>query len=732
MLRPDMSMAGASNGSSSSRVRPAGRLGVVLLTVLLLVGGVAGSVRPAVAQDTALADGVRHLTGSYSLENPDQISNTSEPFMLLLDMTAFIKRDIELPPPPGSEVISPLLGDITNGATFDIPLPIEPLGTLNDVGNAEGDGTGVQVYSVEYTSNSVGDPFIGPYEGGGWGTAQSSLETRPSDLEVIGGTVVVWAPDDQQAFPTGFGDDGKLFTKDDPTASIPAGWTVVDLNSTPFDQTRDADTSVKIITGDDGFSDFSDQGFVESFDSLIEELRPGYAFTQLKDIDFDALVAKYRPIIQQAEDDNDFTAYQDAIYEFALEFHDGHTSSAPSQDFVTNRIGGRLGMRIKPTDDGENIVVGVAKGLPAAEAGIQPGAVITSWDGGSVEDAVAAEEIVISLSNPAGLLAEQYQFLTRGAVGDTVSVTFQNPDASEPETVDLTYGKDVDGADVALNTEVDSPVEDPDALPITTRLLPSGVGYIRISTFLVDPILFTTAWNYAVKNLVAQGAKGFVIDVRGNGGGYGNLATYAAGTFFSDDFVLDELLYPDGEGGHNKIQEDKVLPVDLGVSDAPVAVMTDLNCASACEIFTAAVAYDPEHLIVSYSSTAGVEAGVYSWALSGGLPFQASYIRLENPDGTVFLEGYGVTPNVRIPSQPDTLIVGDEDIQLTIADAAVVAVLNGDDPRNQDGGNIPPSEQQSTPVPEATPDLDATPAIGATPSADSNISSPLDDSTPEA
>ena len=730
MLRPDTS--GSSGRSTSFRLNPGHRVALMAMTLLLMLSGIAGSVRPTAAQDNAASGGVQQLTGEYALENPNALSTTSEAYMLLLDMTAFIERDRELPPPPGSEVIAPLVGDLAEGAEFTIPLPIAPLGNLNDVGNGEGDGTGVQVFSVEYWSNFEGGPFIGPYEGGGWGTAQSSLETRAVDLEVTGGTIAVWAPDDQQAFPTDFGDDGLLLTGDDPTGPIEAGWTVVDLNSSPFGFSRDVQADVEIVTGSDGFSDFSGQGFVDSFDSLLAELRVSYAYTELKGIDFEALAATYRPLVQAAEDDNDFDAFQDAVYAFALEFNDGHTSSAPGADFIADRIGGRLGMRVKPTDDGDDIVVGVSDGLPASEAGIEPGAVVTEWNGGSVEDAVAAEEVIISVSNPVDELAQKYQFLTRGPLDETVEVTFQNPGADAPETVELTFVEDVDGADVGLNTAVDSPIDDLDALPISTRLLSSGVGYVRVNTFLADPILFTTAWNYAIQNLVANGATGFVVDVRGNGGGYGGLATYIAGTFSEDEFVLDETYYPDGEGNHVPYGEESVLPVDLGVSDFPVAVLTDLRCASACEIFTAAVANDPEHLIVSYTSTAGIEAGIYLWYLSGGLPFQASYIRFQNEEGQIFLEGYGVTPNVRIPSEPDTLIVGDGDVGLDYAEAAVVSQLNGDDPRNQEGGDIPPVDAESTPIPDATPDLDATPAVVATPSADDGVEDPLDDSTPEA
>ena len=695
---------GRRRGSATGRL-----LVALVMTLSLVFGGVASHVRPAVAQSGNDA-GVQQLTGTYALENPEQIANTSESYMLMLDMTAFIKRDREMQPKPESEIIAPLVGDISKGATFDIPLPITPLGTMNNVGNGSGGDQGVQIYSVEYWSNNEGGPFIGPYDGGGWGQAESSLKVHPGDGEVNGGTIAVWASDGKQAFPTGFGPDGKLFTKDDPTDTISAGWTVIDLNQKTFKQVRTGSAPVEIVTGDDAFSDYSKQSYVESFKSLITEMKQIYAYTDEKHIDFDALEATYLPEIQKAQDNKDADAFQDAVYRFSLEFHDGHTSSVPTNSFIADHIGGRLGMRIKPTDDGTNLVVGVAKGLAADKAGIQAGATITSWDGGSVADAIAKEEPVISASSDAGITSNAYEFLARGPKGDKVDVSFQNPGDSRPQTATLTYGDDVNGADVALNTAVSTPVNDLDSLPIWTKILPSGVGYIRVNTFFADPILFTTAWNYAIRNLSQLGATGFVIDVRGNGGGYGNLADYAAGTFFTKAFTLDELAVPDGNGGHKAYDKETITPVDLNATDLPVAVLTDINCYSACELFTAAMSHDPEHLIVSFTNTAGVEAGVYSWQLSGGLPFQASYVRLES-NGRVFLEGYGVTPNVRIPSNKDTLLVSDKDVALNYAEQSVVEVINGGDPRNQEGGDILPGATgtNATPEPASTPDLNATP-----------------------
>jgi hypothetical protein len=204
----------------------------------------AGSLmRAATAQESP---GVTTVTGTVTINNPYIVRDTGEPHMLLLDMTAFAKRDREIQAPLRSQVIAPLEGDLAEGADFALHLPITPQGTINDVDHGQGDGTGVQIYSVEFWANSFDDPFVGPLEGGGWGTALTSLVVTPGDSEVIGGAVVVWAPDERQRFSTDFGPDGRFLTEDDPVGPIPAGWTVVDLNQSPFQQIRTPEVEVTI------------------------------------------------------------------------------------------------------------------------------------------------------------------------------------------------------------------------------------------------------------------------------------------------------------------------------------------------------------------------------------------------------------------------------------------------------------------------------------------------------
>jgi hypothetical protein len=104
---------------------------------------------------------------------------------------------------------------------YTLALPALPQGELHDLDNDDQQDNGVQVFATEYAPNYYGDLF---YKGDdlyrGWPTYLASVKTDPeNEDEVTGGKLIIWAPDADQEFPTGFGDDGLLFTGDDPAAS---------------------------------------------------------------------------------------------------------------------------------------------------------------------------------------------------------------------------------------------------------------------------------------------------------------------------------------------------------------------------------------------------------------------------------------------------------------------------------------------------------------------------------
>ncbi len=111
----------------------------------------------------------------------------------------------------------------------------------------------------------------------------------------MGGRLIVWAPDDAQAFPTDFGADGLLFTADDPAGPIPAGYSVVDLDTRPFTVSQPAEADLPLYEPpDSAIKDFSALSYTEALDALFDFARTNYAFNgvQGKQPDWDALYAQ--------------------------------------------------------------------------------------------------------------------------------------------------------------------------------------------------------------------------------------------------------------------------------------------------------------------------------------------------------------------------------------------------------------------------------------------------------
>src|SRR5262245_57231502 len=172
--------------------------------------------------------------------------------------------------------------------------------------------------------------------------------------------MVIWSPDDQEMFPTAYGDDGKLFTADDPISPIPAGWTVVNLDKRPFELIRQRTVEVPILEGLAANNDLSNLSYTQAFDALVNDLKVRYTFTEYKHIDWDALVKEIRPLVEKAERDKDKDAFNIAMMRFAAKFKDGHLSVDTNDQCVTQQTEGGVGMVLGQTDDGKVIVRAVS------------------------------------------------------------------------------------------------------------------------------------------------------------------------------------------------------------------------------------------------------------------------------------------------------------------------------------------------------------------------------------
>jgi C-terminal processing protease CtpA/Prc len=584
---------------------------------------------------------------------------------MLEDQAGFYNRDRLFQFPLVGQAIGPVEVHPDGTITYSLSLPSIPQSTALDVDNDEDQDTGVQVFGVAYWSNTWGGPFLEERDGSGWSNAYTSTITDPDrDDEITGGTLVVWAPDDEQSFPTGFGEDALLFTSDDPVAPIPAGYNIVDLNQEPFRVFKEARPEIDLIEGPGAVNDFSGLTYIEAFDELFQKVSREYPFTEEKQIDWDNLYQLYSNEVADAGDEIDFYL---ALRDFAFSIPDAHISLSFYPEIFYEERGGGFGLVIKELSDGRVIVSQVIPATPAEDEGIQVGAEITSWDGKPISEAIA--NVVpdfgpYSTSHHKRL--EQVAFLTRVSPGASLNITYQNPDSSEPIEATLTsiseYDSFFESQPVFQRDEL--------ALPIEGRILPeSGLGYLRVNTFSDDYNLLASSWNYFIQNLQENEIPGLIIDLRNNSGGSGNIANDFAGYFFDEEIPLYEGYYYSDESG--KFESDgvpsSIKPAPL-YYDGPIAVLVSPSCVSACEGFAYALVQQGRSVVVGHYPTAGAfgEVGRGQYSLPGELSMQFPTGRPVSPQGEVVIEGLGVVPDILVPVTEES-VLGDKDVILETA-----------------------------------------------------------------
>ena len=229
-------------------------LSLMISACAALPSNVTPTSAPTQAQDgEQTSGGPQIIAGSVTYTNAFFTSGVAQPLVILEDQGGFVVRDRQFVIPVESQVLGQITSDFyTSPFSYSLTLPEEPNGTLHDVDHDGKEETGVMVFAVAYWTNTWGDPYLERRDlmGGAWSSAYAS--TRVSDnpemyLEVFGGKYLVYAPDDQQQFPSDFGTDKKLFTDDDPVIDLPAGWSVIDMDQSPFEIDRSERPTIDLI-----------------------------------------------------------------------------------------------------------------------------------------------------------------------------------------------------------------------------------------------------------------------------------------------------------------------------------------------------------------------------------------------------------------------------------------------------------------------------------------------------
>jgi C-terminal processing protease CtpA/Prc len=588
------------------------------------------------------------ITGAIPYTSPFFLSTISAPFVLLEDQAGFVRRDVEFSFTLDGQVMGPveILPDDT--LTYSLALPSIPQGAQVDVDQDGEDERGVQVFAIAYWSNIWGGPFLEERDGAGWSNAYTSTITDPErDNEISGGALVVWAPDDQQGFPSGFGPDEMLFTEDDPIESIPAGYNIVDLNQQPFRIYKEARPNITLNEGDIALNDYSDLGYPEAFEALFQKVSVEYPFTSEKNIDWQALYTEFSSRANEVRNDQDFYRL---MRDFAWRIPDGHVGIQIEPEVFFNEQGGSFGMILTELSDGRLLVSQVLPNTPAAEQDIQPGAEIIRWGGKPAADALRAVNPYFGPYSTEHLRrVEQAVFLTRVKPELKVEIEYRNPDQEQSTTVTLESAVEY----ASLFAAIPSLSGDELAAPVEGEVLDgSNLGYIRVNTFSGDYELTASLWEHYLQSLIDNDIEGLIIDIRANGGGSAGLALDFAGYFFDEEIELYTGRY------YNEILKDfKPQPHPARIRPAPfqfdgsVAVLIGPYCVSACEGFAHALSQQGRVTLIGHFPTAGAygEVGRGQYKLPGDYSMQFPTGRSDDASGKLIIEGMGVLPDITVP-----------------------------------------------------------------------------------
>jgi C-terminal processing protease CtpA/Prc len=653
----------------------AGLLGALLAAAALLAAcsfapplpvGDATDPPPAAAQPLRIA-------GRLAYSNDTLTSYHTRHAVALVSMHGFVARDRDWAIPGQSLVFGALALDQEHSSgTYSLLLPARPAGIFDDIDHDDAPDQGVQVFAVAYWP----DPFTAAdRHQQGWPTAMTStvIDSENHD-EVTGGKLVVWAADERQDFPSDFGPDGRLFTGDDPLQHLAAGYSVIDLDAAPFAIDRSEQPSLLLHEQQsDSVKDLAGLGYVAAFQRLYEQLHREYAFNGIagKEPDWAALYARVAPMVAQAEQDHDAEAFYLALRAFVNGFHDGHVSldgGDLADKVFDERFAGGYGFAIRQADGGRYVVVHVTEGGPAERAGIRVGAVVAAFGGAPIGQAVAAVESPNGpYSTELALRYDQARYLLRAPVGDRASVAFASPGAPA-RTAELEAADERD----SLRATSLHRGADPTAPPVEYWLLDSELGYVRVNTNDDDLDLIDELFARALDSFEYHEVPGLIVDMRQNDGG----ATLDLAGYLADEPIpLGQLEYYSEKSGKFEPagEPDAIEPIKRPYHFKKLAVLVGQGCFSACEIEAYGFSKLPGAIVVGHEPTAGVEAEVSQgqFELPEDIWLQAPTGRMVQPDGSLFLEGAGVAPTLRVPLDAQALL-SDDDPVLRAAEKALL------------------------------------------------------------
>lgn len=345
-----------------------------------------------------------------------------------------------------------------------------------------------------------------------------------------------------------------------------------------------------------------------------------------RNADFAAFRAAYVPLANSVPDAKQLRSA--AIRAMASSLNDCHTfflSPVASDTLLQTREGnGAVGIGVNLIG-APPLVTEVIAGGPADGAGVHVGDRILSVNGTDTSNTA-----------PAGALE-----LINGAEGTSVRLVVRRPGAAAPLTLNMLRAR-------VIPRNIETRV-------INAGAAGGGIGYVRLREFIQGGV--AAGLRAALTGFEQQGVTKWIIDIRGNPGGF--LDDAATSLFVKSGVIVRDR----GRGGamHEDVASGDVLPVVR-----PTVLLTDNGTGSVAEMFAAALQEYGVAYVIGIT-TNGCAGFTDIQPLGDGSSLAVTTNENVMPLSGKPLHGVGVVPN-EIVGRTQTDIANARDPQL---DAAV-------------------------------------------------------------